>query len=851
MINQSHSNAIINEPQVLTNPIGAHATSGQAEGGVKTKKTTSGLGFSLPVKTLFTFSAKEEMKETTDETPDLRLANMSDLSSVLQTSVHSPGPTYLAFARAQWQVPIHSQMPFELAILPLVGFMVFWVAFPSATVRFGVRLFLIRTAIVRAVAMAYHYYWNGYLIRIRIADEKGALDYGRCVITVRPALERSRASQLNIALGYWKTIEWSISVADDIRWQAANLAIPGLTSIMGRPECDTWVWSSGRINQYDHGTATDVDAFANHNVFISPPSDESFDQSPSSRYRQTPPPQDQDTSAAGARTTYMHRGQMTPVSQPSQSRHASPVNVDTADDLRGSQEHSRSRNTSENASEAFEIANLPTKRPGGYGGFDDRGFNTRDQQRTGAKLMERINNTIPGPFDSARRPFVSRNAYPQRKDSLDHSSQPPPPPSDGQIPPRLPARDGYEGFGAPIRYKNGHQASLVRSEPYPNPFSSSPPPRTDLLAGHDSRKEGSVDLAAEFGINNPYHTSMSSVSSGDSDSSVSSHITAQTSPSVEDPWSNGDGTKNHNALRIDAGAANLPRFAPQVVETPAGTSSRNFRYDRVSPGPGPSPGSGSGQHTAAPYREEYSRSRTKDAGGHRFQTSNEHVDLPLPKRQDTLEPSGKQGHVSLPSRGDCKGCGIAITGKSISSADGRLTGKYHKACFVCSTCCKPFPSCVFYVLGDKPYCAQDYHRLNNSICGSCGSGIEGQFAEDEARVKYHVGCFCCLDCGLSLTDGYFEVGGYAYCERDAWKRVQAQSFAEQETYQPSPPRLGDRPIPSGLPARPSHHSGQSGRSYQLPPPSNANSRGGRMVAGGADPRFRMNKRMTRLGNMNL
>ncbi|KAG5913376.1 hypothetical protein E4U42_001224 [Claviceps africana] len=641
-------------------------------------------------------------------------------------------------------------------------------------------------------------------------------------------------------------------------------------------------------------------------MFISPPPEESearefqLRKSPYSSNRRTPPPQELETGAA--ETTYMHRGQMTPVSSPSRSRHASPLNLDGGTSSGGRRERAPSRR---NPSEDWvrpKAATLPTSRPGGYGGFGDPMSNTREKQSAGANFMDRINNTIPGPFDAPRRPLAAQDAYPQRKESLDRVT---PPPSDEPLPARFAMIDGYKGFGTPSHLKNGHQAaSLVRSETYPkafpstqssqmqqNPFvsgprpdrsrhlgeldhepkrlmglnsSSRPPPRTDLLADHESRNAGSIDLAAEFGIKNPYYASMSSVSSGYSDFSVCSHATAQTSlPRSHAYQSNLDQAAGHTRpkgdpmttsdLRMDAVAANSHRFAPQVMERPCGTSPIKSRVDRVCPGPG------SGQHTPAASWGEPRSFPAQDSGGYvyearRLNTSDEHVHLPWSKRQDPWERQSPRGHVAQPSRGDCRACGVAITGKSISSADGRLTGKYHKACFVCSTCHEPFSSAVFYVLGDKPYCEQDYHRLNNSLCGSCGRGIEGQFAEDEARVKHHLGCFRCLDCGLSLADGYFEVDGYAYCERDAWQRVQAQSYAEQETYQPGPPRgtPGARRMPNGLPARPGPYSGQqrSGRPC-LPPPSNTIPYGSRLAPGGAAARLRMNKRMTRLGNMNL
>lgn len=182
------------------------------------------------------------------------------------------------------------------------------------------------------------------------------------------------------------------------------------------------------------------------------------------------------------------------------------------------------------------------------------------------------------------------------------------------------------------------------------------------------------------------------------------------------------------------------------------------------------------------------------------------------------------------SRGDCKSCRLPITGKSISSADGRLTGRYHKACFVCSTCREPFSSATFYVLDDRPYCHRHYHELNGSLCGSCDKGIEGQYLEDESAKKHHVGCFRCGDCGMALKDGYFEVNGGSYCQKDAWRRVQQPWMAN------GGPRKGPSGPTLGLPSGP-----RAGGGFGMP---NGNSKLG-------PPRAppRLEKRMTRLGMM--
>ncbi|EFY89653.1 LIM domain-containing protein [Metarhizium acridum CQMa 102] len=498
-----------------------------------------------------------------------------------------------------------------------------------------------------------------------------------------------------------------------------------------------------------------------------------------------------------------------------------------------------------------------------------------------------MNTYVPGPFDPMRELLTAKNPYPQRKDSLEKLA-----PSEEPLPPRLPRKDGYGGFGPPKNPDSNGSATLSRSETYPklspttNHFqtqrvtsapgsrserlrtegghgheykrsigpdtSRKPPPRTSLLPEHSLRNTSSVDLAAEFGIGNPYHTPSVSASSGYSDSSRASRSTALTSPTSSETYQ-ADQSRDMNEavfstdklkpedLRIDPSAPASQRFSSRMVESPYGVSPRSARFDGASGDSPRRPHSRRGYSTSPPQDSNYAPAGFRNDHGPTETTS--------PQRQHTWERQDMPNRLALPSRGDCKACGLAIRGKSISSADGRLTGKYHKACFVCTTCTEPFSSSVFYVLDDKPYCEQHYHELNGSLCGDCGRGIEGQYLEDEARVKYHVGCFRCLDCGVSLSEGYFEVDGHSYCERDAWKRVQPAVSSEPEPYQRGPPRgaVGTR-APQGLPARPAPRLGQGGRPY--PPPPNGIPNGGRLGVG-AGQQFRMNKRMTRLGNTNM
>lgn len=162
------------------------------------------------------------------------------------------------------------------------------------------------------------------------------------------------------------------------------------------------------------------------------------------------------------------------------------------------------------------------------------------------------------------------------------------------------------------------------------------------------------------------------------------------------------------------------------------------------------------------------------------------------------------------SKGKCKGCNEEILGKSISSSDGRLTGRYHRGCFVCFECHSPFQTADFYVLNNRPYCAQHYHERNGSLCSTCHNGIEGHYLETVERNpdrpdrrRFHPECLQCRTCRVLLKGDYFEWNGEVYCERDARRAA--------TTLHPPPPgqrrpTLGSSPL------------GSSPLSHGYPPP---------------------------------
>ncbi|ERT03077.1 lim domain containing protein [Sporothrix schenckii 1099-18] len=635
------------------------------------------------------------------------------------------------------------------------------------------------------------------------------------------------------------------------------------------------------------------------------------------------------------------------------------------------------------------------RRPGGYGGLDDDAYpppSSSPKRQPATNLLQRMNTIAPGPFDVdssglGRKPTNARNAFPRAANNSDYSRenmegrnltlddddfQPPafnragtfPRLSESaELPSRTPSapgprperrrqanNDGYGNMGnMGQNNNNSYGSSSQPSDPMRRPImgpdtSRAPPPRTSLLRPRTSGRDDSTDsstptipkinLAAEFGIGNPYHSasdSMSSTvssvasrpggnlalsSSQSSFSSASSFTTSSTSNSPNKSGTNNYYNINNNSRdqvrevpreqpRKPSNASNMADFDSLMNDLQALNPSEDLRDERREERPlptqdergrngsyggfGASNTPSSSNSRSSPDRWPQSRGRnamqddTDNGSG-----SNGNGSLrrdPSRARDQSIGALSRNGNGSswsrgagannmappmpsiptipvvptMPSRGNCKACGDLITGKSVSSADGRLTGRYHKACFVCTTCSEPFSSATFYVHNDQPYCERHYHAVNGSLCGSCGNGIEGSYLADEADSKFHPTCFVCADCRLPLEDGYFEVAGAVYCERDAWKRVQ-QTWLSQAPLTPASsvssassrggmgnnlavPRGNGLPSGPGVSRRPSvglpnpNALGSAARPFGLPS-------GNRL-----GPRPRMEKRMTRLGMM--
>lgn len=178
---------------------------------------------------------------------------------------------------------------------------------------------------------------------------------------------------------------------------------------------------------------------------------------------------------------------------------------------------------------------------------------------------------------------------------------------------------------------------------------------------------------------------------------------------------------------------------------------------------------------------------------------------PPPIPQETARPPLARRPTVAGAKPTCRGCGLIIEGRSVKAADGRLTGRWHKQCFVCKTCEQPFVSADFYVINNNPYCEQHYHEKNGSTCAGCRRGIEGPYLETSTSGpngrldrKFHPRCFTCFNCRVVLSEDYFEIAGRVFCERHALAAMRAQPRPPMGMGGPGRPGYGGPGGPMGL-----------------------------------------------------
>lgn len=281
---------------------------------------------------------------------------------------------------------------------------------------------------------------------------------------------------------------------------------------------------------------------------------------------------------------------------------------------------------------------------------------------------------------------------------------------------------------------------------------------------------------------NPYHTPHESTSSnGSCSSGVKSASSRSTPPISESPLRLQDhSSDNYQMDNLFDGFQFDVEKRPSSVEPPA--VREQYGHGPLKPRPTDTPISILPAPPLAPPEEPQRRPSIPVASPSAASPDEYIVSSFAPQTNSLrvspvpqLQPPGPNFAARRPTianKGNCRGCGELIKGKSVSSADGRLTGRYHKACFVCKTCQAPFQTADFYVIHNHPYCARHYHELNRSLCTKCDRGIEGQYLETDSRLKFHPHCFSCQECHRILRDDYFEWNGRTLCEQHAFGAAQ-------------------------------------------------------------------------------
>ncbi|KAL8733901.1 MAG: hypothetical protein Q9166_001889 [cf. Caloplaca sp. 2 TL-2023] len=292
----------------------------------------------------------------------------------------------------------------------------------------------------------------------------------------------------------------------------------------------------------------------------------------------------------------------------------------------------------------------------------------------------------------------------------------------------------------------------------------------------------------QFGTMNPYHTPTESNSSNESSGSDSRSVSSRSTPPLSASPQRGKGRPSHGS-QIDNLLQEF-RFGTEqvpIIQEPAPShriappSFSRPMYPRLADAPQPSrvpaglspdsptdPAILPGRPSLAQPPSDYSSPIVPLQNGNlRLSPA-----PPPPPPAVSVSPLRKPTTVN---KGKCRGCNELIKGKSVSSSDGRLTGRYHRGCFVCKTCKEPFQTADFYVLDNHPFCARHYHELNGSLCKACDKGIEGQYLETELKQKFHPYCFTCQECHKILRDDYFEMNGKTYCEQHALRAAQQQT----------------------------------------------------------------------------
>ena len=320
--------------------------------------------------------------------------------------------------------------------------------------------------------------------------------------------------------------------------------------------------------------------------------------------------------------------------------------------------------------------------------------------KNGGRLLEKMNTITPGPFGVSGSSHGTKKSISERpgwghqrnltSSSLSSSgsfgargvtSHPGP-----EVNPMLKRSktDGpglYDGSGSRQNQGTGFLRPGERSQTLPNlansrsadrspvdPYSrrpSEPYSRDDPPNINKPSKDRT--MTTEYSVGNPYHTPTESQSSSGSANSDAKTGSSRSSP----PLSDASGKIARKPIKT----TNIDNLMEDIQESMETLQARDDP---------------SGKHLPAPIDSQYNRSAPS------ARPDNYMPESPMDPAvqggyisRDPRYPYPSQSSNILPvrapttaSKGACRGCREPIIGKSVSSADGRLTGRYHKQCMI-------------------------------------------------------------------------------------------------------------------------------------------------------------------------
>jgi len=142
----------------------------------------------------------------------------------------------------------------------------------------------------------------------------------------------------------------------------------------------------------------------------------------------------------------------------------------------------------------------------------------------------------------------------------------------------------------------------------------------------------------------------------------------------------------------------------------------------------------------------------------------------------------------------CAECGNVI---GVGEAITHNESTFHIKCFVCVKCTSQLVECGFKDINGEPHCPSCAGSSGSTggFCAGCGKKLSGQFVNAMGQ-KWHRDCFVCVSCKKPFTTGYAEKNGEPYCSncisKSSKPTVHTQVLGERKAGFTIDPRTGQK-----------------------------------------------------------